>query len=109
MANLTPQAVAIGGLSATYGAATSGGDKVAPGDRIFLHVKNGAGSTVTVTIGANATSRGLTVTSPAVSVPASGDRFIGPLYADAFASSVDGLVAITYSSATSVTIAALRV
>jgi hypothetical protein len=109
MATLTAQALVIGGLNATYGSATSGGDKVMPGDRVFLHVKNGAGSTVTVTIAANPTSRGLTVTPPAVSVPASGDRFIGPLPADTYAAASDGLVAITYSSATSVTVAALRV
>jgi hypothetical protein len=109
MATLSPQAVTIGGVNATYAAAGASGDKVAPGDRVFLHVKNGAGSTVTVTIAANPTASGLTVTSPTVSVPASGDRFIGPLAKADFAAASDGLVAITYSSNTSVTVAALRI
>lgn len=108
MATLNAQAVSIGGLNATYGNASAGGDKVVPGDRVFLHVKNGAASPITVTLAANPTARGLTVTNPTVSVPASGDRFIGPLAADAFAAASDGLVAITYSSATTVTVAAIR-
>lgn len=109
MATLNPQAITIGGVNATYAAASSGGDKVGPGDRVFLHVKNGAGSALTVTIAANPTASGLTVTSPTVSVPASGDRFIGPLSKADFAAASDGLVAITYSSNTSVTVAALRI
>lgn len=109
MATLTAQAVTIGGLNATYAAAGAGGDKVSPGDRVFLHVKNGAASPVTVTLAANPTPSGLTVTSPTVSVPASGDRFIGPLTKTDFAAASDGLVAITYSSNTSVTVAAIRI
>lgn len=109
MATLTPQAVTVGGLAATYASAASGGDKVPPSDRVFLHVKNGSASPITVTLAANPTPRGLAVTAPTVSVPASGDRFIGPLTTDSFAAASDGLVAVTYSSNTTVTVAALRV
>jgi hypothetical protein len=109
MATLNAQPVTIGGLSATYASASAGGDKVAPGERVFLHVKNGAGSPVTVTLAANATPSGLTVTNPTVSVPASGDRFIGPLSKTDYAAASDGLVGFTYSSNTSVTVAALRI
>jgi hypothetical protein len=109
MATLTAQAVNIGGLNATYASAGASGDKVGPGDRVFLHVKNGAASPITVTLAANPTPSGLTVTNPTVSVPASGDRFIGPLTKVDFAAASDGLVAITYSSNTSVTVAALRI
>lgn len=109
MATLIPAAVSIGGLNATYASAAAGGDKVPPGDRVFVHVKNGAGSPITVTLAANPTPSGLTVTSPTVSVPASGDRFIGPLSKNDYAAASDGLVAITYSSNTSVTVAALRI
>jgi hypothetical protein len=109
MATLTAQAISLAGLAATYASAASGGDKVSPGDRVFLHVKNGAASPITVTLAANPTPRGLAVTAPTVSVPASGDRFIGPLTADAFAAASDGLVAVTYSSTTTVTVAALRI
>lgn len=109
MATLNAQAINIGGLNATYASAGASGDKVAPGDRVFLHVKNGAASPITVTLAANPTPSGLTVTNPTVSVPASGDRFIGPLNKTDYAAAADGLVAITYSSNTSVTVAALRI
>ncbi|MFD0429430.1 hypothetical protein ACFQ60_22400 [Streptomyces zhihengii] len=44
MAILTAQAVSLAGINPTYANAASGGDKVSPGDRTFLHVKNGAGA-----------------------------------------------------------------
>jgi hypothetical protein len=109
MATLTPQVVSLAGLNPTYASAASGGDKIQPGERTFAHIKNGAASPITVTLNATAAVRGQTVTSPTVSVPASGERMIGPLTADLFAGVSDGLVALTYSSNTTVTIAALRI
>ncbi|MGW6739724.1 hypothetical protein ACWGDX_03075 [Streptomyces sp. NPDC055025] len=109
MAVLTPQAVTLAGINPTYAAAASGGDKVAPGERTFIHVKNGAGAPITVTLTATATVRGQSVANLTVSVPASGERMIGPLPGDLLASPSDGLVAIGYSSATTVTVAALRI
>ncbi|MEU7597279.1 hypothetical protein AB0B79_30245 [Streptomyces sp. NPDC039022] len=109
MATLTAQAVSLVGTNPAYASATSGGDKVAPGDRTVLHVKNGSGSSVTVTLTATASVRGQAVGNVTIAVPASGERLIGPLASDLLASPVDGLVAIGYSSATSVTIAALRI
>nr|BFD90713.1 hypothetical protein KitaXyl93_20730 [Kitasatospora sp. Xyl93] len=109
MATLSTQAVSIAGLGPTYSAAAGGGDKVACSERTFVHVKNGGGSPITVTLTATGSVRGQTVTSPTVSVPASGERMIGPLTADLFAGATDGLAAIGYSSTTTVTIAALRI
>lgn len=109
MATLTVQAVALAGLAPTYAAATGGGDKVAPGERTFLHVKNGAASAVTVTLTAAATVRGQAVSNLTVSVPASGERMVGPITADLFQNPTDGLAAIGYSSATTVTVAAIRI
>lgn len=110
MATLTTQVISLAGLGPTYGAAGASGDKVQmSGDRTFLHVKNGAGAPITVTLTATGAVRGQTVTSPTVSVPASGERMIGPLTADLLAGTADGLAAITYSSNTSVTVAAIRI
>ncbi|MBM9621029.1 hypothetical protein [Streptomyces zhihengii] len=109
MAILTAQAVSLAGINPTYANAASGGDKVSPGDRTFLHVKNGAGAPVTLTLTTTADVRGQAVANVTVSVPASGERMIGPLSRDLFASPSDGLVAIGYSSNTSVTLAALRI
>lgn len=109
MATLATQVVALAGLNPTYAAATSGGDKCEVGDRNFLHVKNGSASSVTVTLTATASVRGQTVSNVTVAVPASGERMIGPLSADLLQNASDGLCAIGYSAATSVTVAALRI
>ncbi len=114
MADLTIQDVVEGGLAASYVAASAGGDAVLnlAGD-VFLHVKNGDVSSHTVTITAQDTSEvvpGFGAMSKAnvqVSVPAGGDRFIGPFPRAAFNDSL-GKVQITYDAVTNVTIAALR-
>lgn len=109
MATLTTQAIALAGLAPSYATAAGGGDKCEPGDRTFLHVKNGSASSTTVTLTTTAAVRGQKTADVTVSVPASGERMIGPLSADLLQSSTDGLCAIGYSDATSVTVAALRI
>ncbi|MEU3255861.1 hypothetical protein [Streptomyces sp. NPDC006997] len=109
MATLATQTIALAGLSPTYANAASGGDKCEVGDRNFLHVKNGSASSVTVTLTATAAVRGQSVVDLTVSVPASGERMIGPLAADLLQSPTDGLCAIGYSAVTTVTVASLRI
>ncbi|MFF2522233.1 hypothetical protein [Streptomyces liangshanensis] len=109
MPTLTPQVVSINGLAPTYGAAVAS-TKVPCGERTFLHVKNAAGSSMTVTLTATAQVRGSTVADTIVTVPATtGDKMIGPLPAELFAGAADGLCSVTYSSTTSVTVAAVRI
>jgi hypothetical protein len=110
MATLTTQVIALAGLAPAYVSASGGGDKVTmSGDRTFLHVKNGGGSPITVTLAATAAIRGQTATAPTVSVPAAGERMIGPLTADLLAGTSDGLCAVSYSGVTTVTVAAIRI
>lgn len=109
MATLSTQVIALAGLAPNYATAAGGGDKCSVGDRNFLHVKNGSGSAVTVTLTATATVRGQSVANLTVSVPAAGERMIGPLQPDLFQSPTDGLCSIGYSSATSVTVASVRI
>jgi len=112
MATLTTQSIVSTGLNPTYQAAAGGGDKVRPGARVFLHVKNDDGSSVTVTVddvlsqepsGAASFDPNLEVV-----IEPSGERMIGPIVESRFRGS-DGLAAISYSSVTSLTVAALRV
>ncbi len=109
MATLTPQVPSLSGLTPSYAAATAGGDQVACDDRTFLHVKNTNGSTRDVTIATPGTVDGLAIADVVVTVPATtGDKMIGPLFSDLFASAADGVSAsITYSSTTNVTVANL--
>jgi hypothetical protein len=108
MALLAQQVVALSGLTPTYSAAAAS-TTVTCGERSFLHVKNTNGSSMTVTLTATARVRGQLAADVVVTVPATtGDKMIGPITADLFASAADGIsCSITYSSTTSVTVASL--
>jgi hypothetical protein len=110
MALLALQTVVAGGITPTYGAATVGGDKVSlSATNVFLHVKNGSASAVTVTVTTQSNSyKGLTVPDRTVSVPASGEKMIGPLD-PALHADINQQASIGYSAATTVTVAALRI
>ncbi|NUS17090.1 MAG: hypothetical protein HOY69_37805 [Streptomyces sp.] len=110
MALLPIQTVKASGISPTFGAAAAGGDKVplnAP--NTWLHVKNGGGSTVTVTITTqNSAYKGLTIPDRTVTVAASGEQLIGPLDPTLHAD-INTQASIGYSAVTSVTVAAFRI
>lgn len=107
MALLAQQVVALTGLTPTYSAA-AGSTTITCGERTFLHVKNTAGSSMTVTLTATGKVRGQTAADVVVTVPATtGDKMIGPIPAELFAGASDGTCAVTYSSTTNVTVACL--
>lgn len=107
MATLAVQVIDRDGLTPSYSSAAGGGDKVVPGEGCFIHVKNGGGSPVTVTIVTPDTVEGdLDIEDRAVAVANGAEAMIsvGDLYAGS-----DGLASLTYSGVTSVTIASLRI
>ena len=116
MAVLSVQNIVPGGVASTYGSAGAGGDTVAAAvgeERVFIHVKNGGGSSITVTVNpVNPTTAKVpgvgNVTVPAISVavPNSGERMIGP-FGSAYIDSA-GNVNVAYSGVTSVTVGAFR-
>jgi len=108
MATLTSQQIVAGGLAPTYAAAAGGGDRFTPGDNVILHVKNGGGSGITVTVVTPGTVVGQAIGDVTNSIGAGGDEFMGPFPAQHFAAA-DGLADITYSGVTSVTVAVLKV
>jgi hypothetical protein len=108
MAALTLQTIAAAGLKPAYAAVNSEDTvKVNSAQRNFLHVKNGSGGSINVTITAVKTSarvRGVgvvTVNDLVVAVPAGEERLIGP-FTEAYMDT-DGDVTIDYSGITSVT------
>ncbi len=109
MVTVTAQAVVNTGLEATYAAAAVGlEDKVLAGGNTFLHVKNGGGSPITVTLSTPATFDSLAVADPVSTVDNAKEEFIGPLPRSTFGDPADGnLVTITWSDNTSVTFAAI--
>lgn len=109
MATLSPQVPSLSGLTPSYSAANAGGDQVLCDDRLFLHVKNTNGSSRDVTIATPGNVDGLAIADVVVTVPATtGDKMIGPLKASLFADA-NGYAQITYSAATNVTVAAVRI
>jgi hypothetical protein len=112
MATLSVQDLTAAGLNATYNSAGAG-DQFTNDGATFLHVKNGSGSSVTVTLTAQKTSIDdstygvLTISDATVSVPGSGDRFFGP-FPPAVFNDANGKAQISYSATSSVTVAVLR-
>jgi hypothetical protein len=107
MATLATQVIAQAGTAITFAAATGGGDACATGSDVKLLVKNGAGSSMTVTLVTPGNVDGdLAIADRAVTVAAGvttgipiTDRYLDP---------ATGLAAITYSSVTTVTVAVIR-
>ncbi|MCK5643458.1 MAG: hypothetical protein KAJ19_21790 [Gammaproteobacteria bacterium] len=113
MATLTAQEIVEAGLEATYDAATGGGDDFLNSGREMIHVKNGSGSEITVTVTAQKTTLAkggygtLTKSNSVVAITAAEDRFIGPFPITAF-NDPNGKAQITYSDVTSLTLAVIK-
>jgi hypothetical protein len=114
MAALTIQSIVPAATTPTYAAAAAGGDTVAcPTDQLtFVHVKNGSGASITVTVAAaitsvpNALAGTQTVANNAIAIAAGTERMIGP-FPQAFIDG-NGNVNLTYSAVTSLTLGAFR-
>jgi hypothetical protein len=106
MAVLTAQAMPLGGLQPTYAAAAGGGDQAPVGEKLLLHVRNDDASSKTVTVATPGTVGGLAIADAAQTIPAGGDAFI-PLKST-YRDPATGRAAVTYSAATSVTVAVLQ-
>jgi hypothetical protein len=108
MSELTVQKVVLAGLEPSYGAAAAGGDEFVNSGRSFIHVKNGGGSSIDVTVDSQTPCSQGYDHNAVVAVPAAGERMIGPFPKDRF-NDANGKAQITYSGVTSVTIAAIEV
>ena len=96
------------GLAATYYAASGGGDKVSPGPGQGIHVKNGSGSSINVTlVTPGVVENDLAIADRVVAVPAGADRFIS--VPEIYRNSADNFADLTWSATTTVTFAVLRI
>lgn len=108
MATLAVQKITPAGTGPTYGAAAGGGDQFTNDGRTQFHVKNGSGSSINVTVNSIAACSQGFDHDLVVAVPAGGERMIGPFEPARFNDS-NGLVSVTYSAVTTVTVAPLAV
>lgn len=109
MAILDHQQALPTGRTLNMVAASAGGDKIPASDRGGLLVVSASASAATITIATPGNDKyGLPRPDITIPVPANGRVLIAPLPAD-LADPIDGLVAVSYSSATSLTIAAVSI
>lgn len=108
MAVLATTVVAPAGVAPNLVAANAGGDRCEVGKTVFLHVKT-TGTASTVTIDSVTPSNYGTDADLVTVMPATGERFIGPLPPERFSAITDGLAAITYTSVVGLTVEPVRV
>lgn len=114
MATLTVQSIDLTtGLAPTYAAAAAGGDEYANDGKTYLHVKNGGGSSITVTVTPTASATddpqfGRIIPAARAFTVANGAERILPFFAQGGYNNANGRVAVTYSGVTSVTVAAIQ-
>jgi hypothetical protein len=105
MAELTVQDIALAGITPSYASAAAGGDEFLNNGRTFLHVKNGGGSPINVTITSQYSDPpvGTDNDDTVVAVTNAEERIIGPFPRVAFNNSSEK-VQVAYSDNTSVTV-----
>lgn len=109
MAAIVTQQVGVGGITPAYVPASAGGDTFNPDTRTILHVKNGGGASINVTITALGTGPGGNpVANRVVAIPAASERMIGPFDPAGFAD-INNNAAVAYSAVATVTVAAFRI
>lgn len=104
---LTTQKFTTKGLEATYVAPHADGVSFRNSGKQLLHVKNGSGSSINVTLKIGKTVQGQTVAAPVVAVAAGDEMFFGPFPDDYDQQDGTDNVYVDFSAVTDVTVAAL--
>lgn len=112
MATLTVNSVTQAGFRDDNAlvAAAGGGDAFAPGPTTFVRINNGGGSGITATFVTPGTvgTTGLTIADGGGTVTNAQSRLFGPFPAEIYADPTTGLVTLTYSGVTSVTVGVFK-
>lgn len=108
MAVLDVQKINQNGVSPSFVAADSLGDEFKNDGKTVLHVKNGGAASINLTINSQQLCNFGFDHDHSISVPAGGDRMLGPFDRTRFNSDT-GNVAVSYSDVTSVTVSAIAI
>ena len=106
MATLTAIVPTYAGVNLGPVAAAAGGDKFVNTGNELLYIKNGGGSSINLTLDAQAVS-GLPITDPVIAVAAGAEKILGPFDPRYFTDS-SGFLNLSYSAVTSVTVAVIQ-
>src|SRR5688500_167062 len=99
---LTPQSFTSAGAVPAYSAANADGHSVVNSGRTLLHVKNGGGSSINVTIQTPGSVDGLALPDKVIAVANGAEKIIGKLATNVY-NQADGTVNVDFSAVTSVT------
>jgi len=109
--DLTTQVIIPSGTTPSYSAANVDGNMFVNNGAEFLHVINGSGGSINVTLTTPATVDGLAIEDPVIAVGAGADAMIGPFNTSLYnqKTGVDkGKVYVDYSGVTSLTVGVFR-
>lgn len=115
MAQLIAQTPSETGAALTYAAAGASGDSFTNTGKEVVHIKNGGGAPITVTVKSRNTAPSVPGFGPvtkldrAIAIAPGDDRIIGPFPQKAFSDPSTARVSMTYSSTTSVSAAIIAV
>lgn len=104
---LATQTIVTAGIVPAYTNANVDGHSVANRGRTFLHVKNGSGASINVTLVTAATVGGRAVADDVVAVGAGAEKMIGP-FDETVYNAASGVVNVDFSAVTTVTCAAFN-
>lgn len=108
MAVLTVQSMTEQGLTPAFVAADVAGDSFANDGKTYLHVKNADAADITVTVDSQKQCDQGFDHDIVVTIPAGGEKLIGPFNISRFKDLATGLVNVSYSVVTNVTVAAIK-
>jgi hypothetical protein len=106
--DVTVQNIAVAGLSPSYDAAHVDGNAFLNDGNTILHVKNGSGGSLTLTVQTNKIVGGVTVQDHQITIGAGTERIIGLFNTGVF-NQDDGKVYVDTSTQTSITLMAFKV
>lgn len=107
MGKLVIQQPTLSGTALSFVAADSNGDTFVNQGNVFIYIKNGGETEITVTTVAQKKCNQGHLHDSTITVPAGDDRIVGPFEVDRFNSDTN-VAKITYSAVDSVTVAAIR-
>lgn len=103
MADYTAVPITLNGVAPTINNAAAGDKILAPGDRKWLNVANGAGASMTLTITPSGnTDYGVAKPAKVITIPATSQKNI-PVFAEYGDPADSGKVTLVWSSTTTVT------